>query len=773
MIEGNEAARAHGESRKRLRLEVTGAVQGVGFRPFIHRLAASERLAGFVRNTDAGVSLEVEGAAPAIDRFLARMDAEIAPPAAIHGRRLQEVPAQGETDFLIADSACLGRHTATVLPDLATCPECLADIFDPHDRRHLYPFTTCVHCGPRYSIIEAVPYDRARTTMRRFAMCRACLAEYEDPASRRFHAETNACPDCGPQVSLWNGEGDTTATGQTALLGAIERLRRGAIVALKGLGGFQLFCDAADADAVARLRQRKRRPAKPFAIMAADMAQARALAKLSDAEERLLASPAAPIVLVRRRDGASTIADDVAPENPWLGVMLPYTPLHHILLRAFGGPLVATSGNLGDEPIIADEAEARETLAGVADLFLVHDRPILRRVDDSVVRVVAGRDLMLRRARGYAPLAIAAPIEMPSVLACGGHQKNALAVAGGDRIVLGPHIGDLGGLAARAAYSHSIDAFTTLHGNRPALAACDEHPDYYSSHVAERSGLPVRRVPHHLAHVLAGMADNGIDGPVLGIAWDGTGFGRDGTIWGSEVLAVEGTNYRRVAHLLPFRLPGGEAAVKEPRRAAFGVLHAIFGEAACEMTDIPPIAAFHPPERRIVATMLASGVNSPLASSAGRLFDAVASLLDLRQTASFEGEAAMAVEFAAGRAQECIALPPLGLAEGQSPMIIDWRDMVAGLVRAVRAGAARPAIAAAFHTALVDGLVALARRAGIGKVLLTGGCFQNVRLSEQAMDALREAGFDPHMHHRIPPNDGGLAVGQAIFVARPLIEETG
>jgi hydrogenase maturation protein HypF len=768
----NRHVRLPGSVRRRLRLELTGAVQGVGFRPYVHRLAVSEGLSGHVRNTAAGASVEVEGEAQALDRFLARLDAEIGPPARIDNRHLSWLSVEGDGDFVIQPSASEGRRSARVLPDLATCPNCRKEMFDPADRRHRYPFTTCVHCGPRYSVIESIPYDRARTSMRRFAMCAACQAEYNDPRSRRFHAETNACPDCGPQLALWDVSGHVLATRQDALVGAAEALRRGQIVALKGLGGFQLLVDARHDDAVHRLRERKRRPAKPFALMVASLAEASALARVSDEEAALLCSAAAPIVLLRARSEASMIAPSVAPANPWLGIMLPTTPLHHLLMDTLGFPIVATSGNRGSEPIGFDESEAVERLGHLADVFLVHDRPILRPVDDAVVRVMVGRETVLRLGRGYAPLALADAAAATPTLAVGGYQKDAVAVAGDGRIVLGPHIGDLDQAETRTAFSRAVRELTALHDVAPNVVGCDAHPEYFSTRFAEAFGAEVRRAPHQLAHVLSGMLDNGLSGPVLGVAWDGTGYGGDGTIWGGEFLVVDEVRYRRAAHLLPFRLAGGEAAVREPRRAALGALYATFSEAALAMTDLPPVAAFSPAERQTLVRMLAGGLNSPLTSSAGRLFDAVAAILGFHQKVSFEGEAAMAVEFAADRSNQADALAPSTISDEGGSLVIDWQPMLVAMVEAKRDGAAAEALAASFHDGLVEAIVAVAKHIDIERVLLTGGCFQNARLTERAVARLRVAGFDPYWHHQVPPNDGGLAVGQAVFAARPLTEET-
>ena len=745
-------------------------MQGVGFRPFVHRLATAEQLSGFVHNTGDGVLVEAEGPAPALERFLARLDADPPPHATITNRQTIPLPPQGDTGFTIAPSIATQTGPATVTPDLATCPDCLREVVDPTNRRYRYPFTTCVNCGPRYSVIAALPYDRARTSMHAFPLCAACHAEYTDPASRRFHAESIACPTCGPQLAFWTASGAITATHDAALRDAATALRDGAIIALKGLGGFQLLADATNDDAIRRLRARKHRPRKPFALMVASCDAAAALAHITDTERDLLAAPEAPIVLLRACTNATPIAASVAPATPRLGIMLPCTPLHHLLLRELPFPVVATSGNRGDEPIVTDETDALNQLAEIADAFLVHNRPILHRIDDSVVRVIGGREVVLRRARGYAPRPILHPPLTAPTIALGGQQKSAIAIGAAGRLILGPHIGDLTAATTCTAFADMLADLPALHAVAPATIACDTHPDYHSTQVALDHGAPVTQVPHHLAHVLSGMIDNGIDAPVLGITWDGTGDGNDGTIWGGECLAVTATTFRRIAHLRPFRLPGGEAAVREPRRAALGLLHAM-GE-DLSRTDLPPVAAFTKRERSIIETMLTRGVNAPLTSSAGRLFDAVAALLGLCQVASFEAEAAMAVEYAADRAHPTAALPPPILRATAGPSLIDWQPTLASLIARRASGTAPEPLAAALHDALAAAIVDVARHAGLPRVLLTGGCFQNARLTECAIDRLREAGFVPYWHRHIPPNDGGLAAGQLAFAATPLRQET-
>ena len=758
---------------QRIRLDVTGAVQGVGFRPFVYRLAVDEGLAGYVRNTPAGVTLEVEGPDSAIEQFLVRLRREVRPPALIEGLARARLEPTGERGFAIASSSADTAPSVHILPDLALCEDCRAEVFDPADRRYRYPFTTCMHCGPRYSIIAAAPYDRARTAMRHFVMCPACQAEYDDPACRRFHAEANACPECGPQLALHAPDGALLAEADDALERVVGALREGRIVALKGLGGFQLLVDARNEEAVARLRERKHRLAKPFAVMAGSVADAEVIAHLSPVERAALESAAAPIVLVRaRKDAARPIAPNVAPGNPNIGLMLPTTPLHCLLMDALGFPVVATSGNRSGEPIAADDDGAFANLADIADLFLTHDRPILHPVDDSVLRMIAGQPTVLRCARGVAPLVLPEAKQAQPLLALGGHMKSAVAVGRDGQIVLGPHIGDLAHREAREAFGRSVATMRSLYAVESVAVACDAHPDYHSTHVADGLGFPVSRVPHHLAHVLAVMTEHALSGPVLGVAWDGTGYGADATLWGGEFLTVHGARHHRIAHLLPFRLPGGEAAIREPRRTAIGVLNALHDGALWE-SEHAPLSAFSVEERTTLRAMLERRLNSPLTSSAGRLFDAVASILNLCQRASFDGEAAMAVEFAAQEAKAVHALPSPGIVPAGGTAAIDWRPMISALADATHAGVAVEELAAGFHHWLVEAIVQVARQAGIAQVALSGGCFQNALLTELAMARLQEAGFRVYRAVRVPANDGGLAVGQAAYAARLLDEVTG
>jgi hydrogenase maturation protein HypF len=605
--------------------------------------------------------------------------------------------------------------------------------------------------------------------MRAFAMCPACRDEYDDPRDRRFHAQPNACPQCGPHLEWWDPSGRVLAAREEALQAAVHAILEGAIVAVKGLGGFHLVADARNDEAVRTLRARKHREEKPFALMYPSMEVIAQHCEVSALEERLLRSPEAPIVLLRRRRG-TVVADAVAPRNPYLGIMLPYTPLHHLLLREFGMPLVATSGNVSDEPICTDEREALARLAGLADYFLVHDRPIARPVDDSVVRVMLERELVLRRARGYAPLLVplracvdaSRRASAGSVLAVGAHLKNTVAVSVGSGAVLSQHLGDLDTVQAHHAFEEAISSLTRLHDVQPARIACDLHPDYRSTRYARASGVPVVAVQHHEAHVRSCMAEHQVEPPVLGVAWDGTGYGLDGTIWGGEFLRITEQGCVRVAHLRRFRLPGGDLAVKEPRRSALGLLHELFGEAAWTHTELAPLQACSPRERQVMKTMLTRGLNAPWTSSAGRLFDAVASLIGLRQVTRFEGQAAMELEYAAEAAgtEEAYACPLLKMA-------LDWGELVRGILRDLSEGVRAEVIAAKFHHALAEGIVAVAAHVGERRVVLSGGCFQNRLLTEQAVQRLRAEGFDPVWHQRVPPNDGGIALGQLAAAVAP------
>ena len=762
--------------RRRARLVIRGAVQGVGFRPFVHRLAATLGLDGWIQNSSQGVLIEIEGPAAATDAFVRRVDLERPPRAFIQSLERSHLDPAGYRGFEIRESRDEGPTTALVLPDIATCADCAAEIRDPANRRYRYPFTNCTNCGPRYSIIERMPYDRDGTSMRTFSMCADCQREYDDPADRRFHAQPNACPACGPQLTLRDRAGQPLARADQALRSAADAIRRGDCVAVKGLGGFHLVVDARSDAAVAKLRARKHREDKPFAVMAPSLADIESACDLDPREVRLLQSSESPIVLVRRRSGASGLAFGIAPGNPTLGVMLPYTPLHQLLLADLEFLVVATSGNLSDEPICIDEHEALERLAALADLFLVHDRPILRHVDDSIVRVMLGRELMIRRARGFAPLPIPLDRPAPPLLAVGAHLKSAIAMTAGPNVFVSQHIGDLQTTEAHTAFRRTIASFERLFGVTPERVVADLHPDYVSSRYARNRGVTVSLVQHHHAHVAACMAENALDGPVLGVAWDGTGYGPDGTVWGGEFLRADRAGFVRAATLRSFRLPGGDRAVTEPRRSALGLLYELDGTAIESRTDIASVAAFEAGARRVLVQALARNLNAPRTTSAGRLFDAVASLLGRRHVNSFEGQAAMELEFAIdpevgdGYPVELVERRRRPGADHDAPTvwIIDWEPTVRSILADVEADTAAGVVAARFHNTMADAIVGIAERVGERRVVLTGGCFQNRYLTERVVASLDTAGFRPYWHQRIPPNDGGIAVGQIAAVLAQL-----
>ncbi len=747
------------QAARRLRAVIRGAVQGVGFRPFVYRLATELGLSGWVLNSAQGVFVEVEGDDPALGDFLLRLERDKPAIAFIQSLESSYLDPVGFCGFEIRESRG-GEKTALVLPDIATCPECLREVRDPADRRYRYPFTNCTNCGPRFTIIESLPYDRPHTTMRKFVMCDRCAAEYDDPADRRFHAQPNACPQCGPHLELWDPSGELLERKDAALLAAAEAVRKGLIVAVKGLGGFHLLADARNEDAVTVLRRRKAREEKPFALMYPTREMALRDCEVSEIEDRLLRSPESPIVLLRRKDwGGDELAESIAPRNPYLGVMLPYTPLHHLLINELDFPVVATSGNRSDEPICTDEREALERLRGIADIFLVHNRPILRHVDDSIVREMGGRELVLRRARGFAPLPVQLERELPPLLAVGAHQKNTVATSVGRQVFISQHIGDLETEQALDAFRNVIAGFRDLYELKFDAVVADMHPDYLSTQYARNSGMKVIPVQHHYAHALACMAENELRPPVLGVTWDGSGYGPDGTVWGGEFLRVTEHGYERVAHLRTFRLPGGEKAVKQPRRVALSLLYEIFGQACFEMTGLETLRAFSPAELKVMRAMLEQGVNSPLTSSAGRLFDGVASLIGLRQTCGFEGQAAMELEFAIPQdAPE--RTYSFDLRPENGALVVDWEPMLREILQDLARGRSQGDIAAHFHDTLGQVIAAVAMRTGEEKVALSGGCFQNKYLTERALRHIQVCGLKGYWHQRVPPNDGGIALGQ-------------
>ncbi len=766
----------------RRELSITGAVQGVGFRPFVVRLARQLGLCGSVANTGSGVTVVVEGEASLVADFIARLSGEAPGGEALIDLRSTATTHEFGHEFVIAASALPapgdpGRPCA-LQPDAAVCADCLTEVLQPGGRRSGYAFATCARCGPRYSLAEGLPFDRERTTMRDFPPCAACTAEYGDPADRRFHAQTICCPACGPTLTLRSARAETQARGEAALAQAATALLAGAILAVKGVGGYHLMCLAMDSQVVQRLRTRKRRPDKPLAVMVPDLDGARALTPVSAEEAVLLQSGAAPIVLLAAARPLA-VAAEVAGGVGTLGVLLAYTPLHQLLLRAVAVPLVATSGNLSDEPLCTEPAEARDRLAGIADLFLDHDRRIARPVEDSVVRVIGGRPVVLRRGRGYTPGSLLLPAAIwqdlardPALgaigVAVGGQGKCALAVLAHDRIHLGEHLGSLDGALAIAHWGRQQDELPEFLGlgARPRYLAGDAHPDYVSPR--RQRDAQVARIFHHRAHALAALCDTRAALPALAVTWDGGGYGEDGTIWGGELLLVRSpTDMQRIASLRQFRLPGGEAAVREPRRAALGLLYALRGEA---LWTAPPAALrelFTDSEWVLWRVALGRAVNAPLCSSIGRLFDAVAALLGLRSRATFDGQAAMELEAAAAAAGGAPETPPyeLPLRTTTTPWGLDPEPLVAELLTERAAGASVAVAALRFHRALAESIAEVAQRSGLSRVLLTGGVFQNALLTEATIAAVQRRGATALWHKDVPPNDGGLAVGQVLAAA--------
>jgi hydrogenase maturation protein HypF len=733
-------------------------------RPFVFQLAERCRQRGWVANTGSGLTIAIEGEPELQRQFLEGLN-NPPPPANILSLSVDRRPLANYSRFEIRHSEAKGLNSAFVLPDLAICNDCLNDLFDPAGRFYRYPFTSCSRCGPRYSIIESLPYDRERTAMAGFVMCPACERDYRDPENRRFHAQTIACAQCGPVLTLLDSQGAGLAAGDQALDAAGACLRAGKIVAVKGIGGFQLWVDAADPAAVERLRVRKHRPAKPFALMVSKLQDAETLCFLSDPERQALASPAAPIVLLKRRPNVA-VAEAVAPRNAMLGVMLAYAPLHHLLLHSFGAPVVATSGNRHGEPICIDNAQALERLADIADCFLTHDRPILRPLDDSVVRIIDGRLTLLRRARGYAPLPLLTATELPDALAVGGHLKNTVAIGRGRQMIVSPHIGDLDCEASIRQCEAALADLRQFYRVEPKLIVRDLHDDYGASRIAEREAQRGKqpsktlKVQHHYAHVLACMAEHGLEPPLLGVAFDGNGLGSDNSLWGGEFLRLHGRGFERFAHLRAFSLPGGEKAIREPRRAALGLLHALDPGSAFERMS----PHFSDLELSLLESALRKGINCPRTTSAGRLFDAVASLLGVCQVNQYEGQAAIALEQGAAEAQSDHCYD-FRIADGQ-PCIVDWQPTIEQLLADIPVSPPG-LIARKFHTTLAAMIVAIAERAGEPTVVLSGGCFQNALLVEQASRQLKSAGFQVYCHEKIPPNDGGLSLGQ-LYAAKYL-----
>jgi hydrogenase maturation protein HypF len=751
---------------RRVRARVEGTVQGVGFRPYVHRLAGTLGLAGYVLNDAHGVLLEVEGDAGAVDDFLARLCPEAPPLAVIERVLVSESSTVGDREFVIRESPRGEPADAPVTPDSATCADCLRELFDPADRRYRYPFINCTNCGPRFTIVRGIPYDRPFTTMAAFEMCARCLSEYEDPADRRFHAQPNACPECGPSVSLLHPSGAGVDAVDPVRVAA-EALREGRIVAVKGIGGFHLACRADDERAVATLRSRKHREDKPFALMAASLHEALMLVSLDETERALLTGPERPIVLAARVDGA-LVARSVAPSAPALGVMLPYSPLHHLLLADSQCVLVMTSGNVSDEPIAFTDEDARERLAPIADLLLVHDRPIETRTDDSVLRVLAGRrQMFVRRSRGYVPASLVLPFAAERhILACGAELKNTFCVAKGARAWVSHHIGDLENYETLRSFTDGIEHFERLFAVSPEVVAHDLHPEYLSTKYAlERPGVQLVGVQHHHAHLAAVLAEHAQQGHAVGAIFDGTGYGTDGTVWGGELLVGDLADFRRAGALSAVRLPGGVRAIREPWRMACAWLVAALGDDV-ELT--PALAGVVEPAAWVrVRDLVLSGTASPLTTSAGRLFDAVAALCGIRATINYEGQAAIELEAACDPAEG--GSYPMPVLEDGGLVVIDPRETIAAIASDLDRGAPVGVVASRFHGALAGATVSacskVASGTGTDVAVLSGGVFQNRRLIEAVAAGLEAAGLQVLVPERLPVGDGGVSYGQVAVAA--------
>jgi hydrogenase maturation protein HypF len=761
---------------RRAALLVRGVVQGVGFRPFVYRLALEEGLAGSIGNDTDGVTIEVEGPADRVEAFQARLRAEAPPLARIDSVVAREAAATGEAGFRIVASEVLGRVSTGIPADAATCPDCLRELLDPADRRYRYPFLNCTNCGPRFTITRQIPYDRPQTSMAQFKMCPACQAEYDDPLNRRFHAQPNACWKCGPRVWLAGADGAEIAVDDP-VAACIDRLVAGEIIAIKGIGGFHLSVDATNETAVMRLRERKRRYGKPLAVMVRDVEAAREICALTEAEEALLMTVARPIVLARRREGCG-IADAVAPGIPWLGVYLPYAPLQHLL---FTDPrvraLVMTSANLSEEPIAIDNDEARTRLGAIADAFLMHDREILQRCDDSVMAVVDGAPQLIRRARGFVPLGVELPLDSPPLLAVGGHLKNVFALAQGRRVYQSQHLGDLENLTGLEFFKESLDHLMRTFEIEPEMVVHDLHPGYLSTawakEWARERGLGLIAVQHHHAHVAGCMAEHSLDGPVIGLSLDGTGYGTDGRIWGGEVLICCMESFERFAHLEYVPMPGGEAAIREPWRMALGHLNAAGCDA--ESSEMLTLVGATEKEARVLRRMMERGVNAPLTSSLGRLYDAAAAVVLGQREVDYEAQAAIKLEgLAVDEADEPgYDLEMLGGDwAAREPVRISaaplWREIIEDL----RSGVSKARIAGRFHAAVATGFVSaavLARAAtGLKQVALTGGCMHNRRLARLLRVGLEAEEFQVFQHVHVSPGDGGLSYGQVAVAAAML-----
>jgi hydrogenase maturation protein HypF len=755
---------AKASSLSLLRISVRGVVQGVGFRPFVYQLAARHQLRGWVCNTSEDVKIEVEGEAKDIEAFLKSLRKEAPPLAHIEDITTEPGTPENHDKFEIRSSISEAGKYQLVSPDIATCSKCLYEIFDPFDRRYRYAFTNCTNCGPRFTIIEDIPYDRPKTTMKKFEMCPDCRAEYENPLDRRFHAQPNACPDCGPHLELLDAEGNPVPCEEDIIRDTAMMLKDGKIVAIKGLGGFLLACDATSEASVNLLRQRKYRPAKPFAVMVASLAETRRHCEISDAEEKLLTSPNAPIVLMKWKS-VSPISPAVAPGLKYLGVMLPYTPLHHLLLRDTGLPLVMTSGNLSEEPIAKDNDEAIKRLHGIADYFLVHNRDIYARYDDSVTLVEAGAARFARRARGYAPYPIHLPFTSQQILGCGAEEKNTFCLTRDDYAFISQHIGDMDNMETMEHYVNTISLYKKLFRIEPEIIAHDMHPEYlptkYAKELAEKENVKLVPVQHHHAHIAACMAENGIVEPVIGVSLDGTGYGTDGHIWGGEFLVADYKDFKRAAHLEYLPLPGGALAIKKPYRTALGYLLAL-GIGPDE--KLPFLKQIEAAETAIIRDQVKKKINTPLTSSMGRLFDAVAALTGVRRVIEYEAQAAIDLETCALDNENETGSYPISIESQNGTSIIKIGGILTSIVKELKQNTPQSIIAIRFHNTVAQMILDVCRKisleTGIKKTALSGGVFQNRLLFRKTIPLLESAGFEVYTHRQVPCNDGGISLGQ-------------
>jgi hydrogenase maturation protein HypF len=774
------------EALQLARISVRGVVQGVGFRPFVFGLATKHGLSGWVCNTSEDVKVEVEGARGSIEQFYLELGTKAPPLAHIEDISISYHEPVGYRSFEIRHSVADEGKYQLISPDIATCQACLSELLDPYDRRYRYPFTNCTNCGPRFTIIEDMPYDRPKTTMRYFRMCPRCQAEYDDPLDRRFHAQPNACPECGPQVELVDNNGDivigrTAAAKQSqpsAIGYASQLLRKGRILAIKGLGGFLLACDATNDMAVKTLRQRKRRSSKPFAIMMTDVNEAREHCYVSAEEEILLSSPQNPIVLMRWK-GTSSVSREAAPNLEYLGVMLPYTPLHHNLLRDTGLPLVMTSGNISEEPIAKDNDEALRRLSGIADYFLIHNRDICSRYDDSVAIVERGESQLVRRARSYAPYPIQLRFRAKQALGCGAEEKNTFCLTKDNYAFSSQHIGDMENLETMEHFDNTISLYKRLFRIEPEIIAHDLHPDYLATRYARElgaSGLKLVPVQHHHAHIVSCMVDNGLESPVIGVAFDGTGLGSDGHIWGGEFVVADYRSIDRMGHLEYLPLPGGDAAIKRPYRTAIGYILSLLGDGVLHAVTKTEgqlqsglVAGVNPIEIEVIKRQIERRINSPLTSSMGRLFDAVSALIGIRGEIDYEGQAAVELEMAAYKEDyvDSEGSYPYRLVEDQKARIVELGPLLSAIVDDLRQGSSQGTISARFHNTvarLVNEMCHLiADRTGVRQVALSGGVFQNRLLVRKMVNLLENGGFEVFTHKQVPCNDGGIALGQAVI----------